>query len=62
MHILNTAKYEWESPKSYGLKIENKYGHTVSLVGDRLVLFGGWDGSRAVNELVIGTMNLVLSA
>ncbi|KAH9115399.1 hypothetical protein LEN26_010864 [Aphanomyces euteiches] len=56
LHVLDCATMEWSCPRSQGLAVANRYGHTCALVGPHLFLFGGWDGNRALHQLVVAAL------
>eukprot|EP00753_Platysulcus_tardus_P016605 PLAT5888.1.p1 GENE.PLAT5888.1~~PLAT5888.1.p1 ORF type:complete len:509 (-),score=219.31 PLAT5888.1:108-1634(-) len=51
LNVLDTHTMEWSNPTFEGAPPGNRYGHTVTPVGTHLLVFGGWDGNRALNEL-----------
>ncbi|KAF0691290.1 Aste57867_17468 [Aphanomyces stellatus] len=53
LHVLDVATMEWYCPPSQGIEVANRYGHTATIVGPHLFLFGGWDGNRALHQLVV---------
>ncbi|KAL4105844.1 hypothetical protein PRIC1_003900 [Phytophthora ramorum] len=54
--VLDVQKMEWHRVAAHGVAVANRYGHTSTLVGPHLFLFGGWDGNRALNQLVVGEL------
>ena len=66
MIVLNTETMSWEKPKAIGTPPLNRYGHTTISIGPHLLIFGsdhllnfillflgGWEYSRATNEVVV---------
>eukprot|EP00828_Plagiopyla_frontata_P027573 TRINITY_DN3579_c0_g1_i4.p2 TRINITY_DN3579_c0_g1~~TRINITY_DN3579_c0_g1_i4.p2 ORF type:complete len:104 (-),score=16.21 TRINITY_DN3579_c0_g1_i4:5-316(-) len=51
--VLNTETMSWEKPKAIGTPPLNRYGHTTISIGPHLLIFGGWEYSRATNEVVV---------
>jgi hypothetical protein len=51
--ILNTEMMAWEKGNFIGTPPLNRYGHTATSIGPHLLLFGGWEYSRATNEVVV---------
>jgi len=43
----------WEKGNFIGTPPLNRYGHTTTSIGPHLLLFGGWEYSRATNEVVV---------
>ncbi|KAG6976039.1 hypothetical protein JG688_00001761 [Phytophthora aleatoria] len=56
--VLDVHNMEWHRVSAYGVAVANRYGHTSTLVGPHLFLFGGWDGNRALNQLVGGELSI----
>ncbi|KAG1697006.1 hypothetical protein DVH05_017393 [Phytophthora capsici] len=56
--VLDVQNMEWHRVSAYGVAVANRYGHTSTLVGPHLFLFGGWDGNRALNQLVVGELSI----
>ncbi|KAE8915635.1 hypothetical protein PF005_g6250 [Phytophthora fragariae] len=56
--VLDVQNMEWHRVAAYGISVANRYGHTSTLVGPHLFLFGGWDGNRALNQLVVGELSI----
>jgi hypothetical protein len=54
LHVLDLNTNEWHTPKMYGVEVTTRYGHTCTIVGPHLFIFGGWDGNRALNSLLVG--------
>ena len=42
MRVLDTDTMIWTRPRIEGLVPSGRYGHTSHLMGDRLIVFGGW--------------------
>ena len=47
LYILHTDTLMWTEPELTGSVPPGLRGHTANLVGDRLFLFGGYDGRGA---------------
>ncbi|KAG6971477.1 hypothetical protein JG687_00001998 [Phytophthora cactorum] len=56
--VLDVHNMEWHRVSAYGVAVANRYGHTSTLVGPHLFVFGGWDGNRALNQLVVGELSI----
>lgn len=57
--VLDVQTMQWYKPVAHGVAVANRYGHTCTLVGPHLFIFGGWDGNRALNQLVVGEFTVV---
>uniref|UniRef100_K3WMT4 Uncharacterized protein n=1 Tax=Globisporangium ultimum (strain ATCC 200006 / CBS 805.95 / DAOM BR144) TaxID=431595 RepID=K3WMT4_GLOUD len=57
-HVLDVNRMQWFTPVSHGVAVANRYGHTCTLVGPHVFLFGGWDGNRALSQLVVGEFRI----
>jgi len=51
LHRLDVERWTWSLVPSTTAPPLGRFGHTLSAVGDKLVLFGGWDGSGCFNDL-----------
>jgi hypothetical protein len=49
--VLNLETMVWSKPETTGSRPPGLRGHTANLVGDKLVLFAGYDGRSRSNEL-----------
>ena len=50
---LDTATMEWFMPSFRGDPPGTmQYGHTLTPIGLHVLMFGGWDGTRASNEVI----------
>jgi hypothetical protein len=56
--VLDVTRMEWFRPRARGIEIGNRYGHSATRVGPHVFLFGGWDGNRALNQLVVGQVSI----
>lgn len=54
---LDVHRLEWFRIRSSGVEVPNRYGHTATLVGPHIFIFGGWDGNRALHQLVVGEIS-----
>lgn len=57
-HVLDVNSMQWFKPVAHGVQVANRYGHTCTIVGPHVFLFGGWDGNRALNQLVVGEVTI----
>ena len=53
MFMLDGTKMEWEAPPVANTDNPHRYGHSTTVVGDYLFLWGGWDGNRPLNDLQV---------
>jgi hypothetical protein len=51
--VLNTNTMTWEKGKYVGTPPFNRYGHSTTSIGPHLLIFGGWEYSRATNEVIV---------
>lgn len=51
---LDTETFEWIIPELTGTVPEEVYGHSISLAGNQFIIYGGWGGNRALDELFVG--------
>jgi len=51
--VLNTDTMTWERGKYVGTPPLSRYGHTTTSIGPHLLIFGGWEYSRATHEVVV---------
>jgi host cell factor len=52
-YTLRTADMEWMKNKYIGEPATRRYGHTATAIGPHLIVFGGWDGSKPLNDVVV---------
>lgn len=50
---LDTNVMQWRYAKYYGNPSLTRYGHTTCSIGNHLLIFGGWEYSRATNDVVV---------
>jgi hypothetical protein len=51
--LLNTSSLVWSKPKVGGQKPSARACHTMSRVGRKLYMFGGYDGEKCFNDIDI---------
>lgn len=56
LHFLNIETMDWSAPAFTGVDHPHRYGHSCTLVGEYLFVFGGWDGNRPLGELQVLNM------
>ncbi|XP_793170.5 uncharacterized protein LOC588391 [Strongylocentrotus purpuratus] len=49
--IFNPESESWYKPVTMGTKPKARSGHSATLLGDQLVIFGGWDAPVCYNDL-----------
>jgi len=52
-NALECQSMVWENPKFWGYPPPATYGHTCTVVGNNLFLFGGWDGNQPSASLFV---------
>lgn len=53
LHIFDTTKLQWSQPEILGTPPPGLRGHTATLIGHKILLFGGYDGKGRTNELYL---------
>mmetsp|Transcript_52873 Transcript_52873/g.120893 ORF Transcript_52873/g.120893 Transcript_52873/m.120893 type:complete len:93 (-) Transcript_52873:88-366(-) len=43
----------WVQNRYCGLPASSRYGHSATAIGPHLIIFGGWDGGKALNDVVV---------
>ena len=43
----------WEKGNYVGLPPTPRYGHSATAIGPHLLIFGGWEFSKAINEIIV---------
>lgn len=51
--VLNVKSLRWEMGKYIGTPPLSRYGHTCTSIGSHMLIFGGWEYSRATNEVIV---------
>jgi hypothetical protein len=51
LHMLDVVRWTWSLVPSTTAPPLGRFGHSMVAVGDKLVVFGGWDGVSAMNDL-----------
>ena len=44
---------QWKSGQYIGKAASQRYGHTATAIGPHLLIFGGWEFSKAINEVIV---------
>lgn len=50
---LRTSDMRWTTCRFEGVPASRRYGHTCTSIGPHLIIFGGWDGGKPLNDLVV---------
>jgi len=50
---LRTSDMQWVRNTFSGLPAQKRYGHSTTAVGPHLIIFGGWDGGKPLNDVVV---------
>lgn len=53
---LDTETMVWCAPRSKGRVPEHRYGHAVVSADTQIIIFGGWGGNRALNDIHVAEM------
>lgn len=51
--IWNTDTMSWKQGKSIGTPPTTRYGHSSTAIGPHLLIFGGWEFSKAQHEIIV---------
>ena len=43
----------WKNGKYIGNPPTQRYGHSATAIGPHLLIFGGWEFSKAINEIIV---------
>ena len=43
----------WKTGKYIGVPPSSRFGHTSTAIGPHLLIFGGWEYSKAQNEIIV---------
>merc|ERR1712098_37069 len=52
-YVLMTAEMTWSRVRYTGVPPSDRYGHTKTMVGPHAIVFGGWDGGKPLNDLIV---------
>lgn len=50
--VLSMDSMEWTQPLIRGTLPTRRYSHSTTAVDSRVLIFGGWDGNRPLNDVV----------
>ena len=51
--IWSTNNMSWKKGKYIGVPPTTRFGHTSTAIGPHLLIFGGWEYSKAQNEIIV---------
>mmetsp|Transcript_7639 Transcript_7639/g.8634 ORF Transcript_7639/g.8634 Transcript_7639/m.8634 type:complete len:142 (-) Transcript_7639:31-456(-) len=51
--IWSTNTMSWKKGKYIGVPPTTRFGHTSTAIGPHLLIFGGWEYSKAQNEIIV---------
>lgn len=51
--IWSTNDMSWKKGKYIGVPPTTRFGHTSTAIGPHLLIFGGWEYSKAQNEIIV---------
>ena len=49
--VLDLTHWEWHRPRPHGREPVARSGHSAVLHGDRILIFGGWDGGKVRDDM-----------
>ena len=44
---------QWVRNKYVGTPPSRRYGHTATAIGPHIIIFGGWDGGKPLNDVIV---------
>jgi len=50
---LRTADMTWIRNKFVGIPASRRYGHSATAIGPHLIIIGGWDGGKPLNDVIV---------
>jgi len=50
---LRTTDMTWVRNKFIGVPASRRYGHTATAIGPHLIIIGGWDGGKPLNDVIV---------
>lgn len=50
---LRTSDMHWMRNKYAGVPPSKRYGHTATAIGPHLIIIGGWDGGKPLNDVIV---------
>ncbi|CAJ1327778.1 unnamed protein product [Effrenium voratum] len=50
---LRTADMQWVRNQYAGAAPSRRYGHSATAIGPHLIIFGGWDGGKPLNDVIV---------
>jgi hypothetical protein len=50
---LRTADMQWIRNKFVGIPASRRYGHSATAIGPHLIIIGGWDGGKPLNDVIV---------
>jgi len=50
---LRTSDMTWVQNRYVGVPASSRYGHSVTAIGPHLIVVGGWDGGKALNDVIV---------
>jgi hypothetical protein len=50
---LRTSDMQWVRNRYVGVPASKRYGHSATAIGPHLIIIGGWDGGKPLNDVVV---------
>mmetsp|Transcript_18800 Transcript_18800/g.21242 ORF Transcript_18800/g.21242 Transcript_18800/m.21242 type:complete len:407 (-) Transcript_18800:331-1551(-) len=50
---LNTESMGWQRDNFVGVLPPRRYGHTTTVIGPHMLIFGGWEHNRSLNDVIV---------
>lgn len=51
--VWSTDTMSWQRGKYLGNPPTSRFGHTATAIGPHLLIFGGWEYTKAQNEIIV---------
>lgn len=50
---LRTTDMQWVRNRYVGVPASRRYGHSATAIGPHLIIIGGWDGGKPLNDVIV---------
>jgi len=51
--MLRTSDMQWVRSRYVGVPASRRYGHSATAIGPHLIIIGGWDGGKALSDVIV---------
>jgi N-acetylneuraminic acid mutarotase len=59
LHVLDLATMTWSIPAAQGVQPPPRYAHTATLMGNKVIVFGGFNGRVYLDDLSVLDTSMV---